>query len=437
MNIDTIEKWADWPGVNVGLRACHAGAPSVAFLDVDVLHHRAAAEILEFLRDRLRYGDFIWRVGRPPKFMVPLQVTEPVPYARSTVVEIDNQRNMVELLGIGRQAVVAGIHPVTGREYFWPADGLEDTEPAKLPLVTPTELGEILAACRKLLLRHGKPVGRQGRPIRPEAAHPKPLHELRALNPWEARNSARFVLNTDWARDDWVMWCYALRGCFGVAGEEIWLEFSAQSAKATNPATAKKIWADATQAERDGHLRSGVGTVLWVAKEEGWTPPPSPGLPPYFNGEEQDRATAVAELRSAIIQWIEQSLAYRRKRKSGAPRHAVVGGIGSGKTVVTLEMLAAMAQGRTTFYFAPTLELAAEVVAKALALGLPAVLVRGREANEKDPTRFPATCRSPTKRPYRPQIGNVYASLCKNEKSTAPITTAANGSPNGRVWRAS
>ena len=44
---------------------------------------------------------------------------------------------MVEMLGAGQQAVVAGIHPRTGHPYVWPADGLEDTEPGKLPLVTP------------------------------------------------------------------------------------------------------------------------------------------------------------------------------------------------------------------------------------------------------------------------------------------------------------
>ena len=94
--------------------ACHR-APWVAFIDVDVLHHEAAAEILELLRHRLGHGDFIWRVGQAPKFLVPVQVTEPVNRVRSTVVEIDGQRHMVELLGHGQQAVVAGIHPKTGR----------------------------------------------------------------------------------------------------------------------------------------------------------------------------------------------------------------------------------------------------------------------------------------------------------------------------------
>ena len=291
---------------------------------------------------------------------------------------------MVEMLGQGQQAVVAGIHPRTGRPYVWPADGLEQTEPAKLPLVTPADLAEILAACSKVLLRHGKAVGRKGRSIRAEfAAHPKPLHELRARDPAMAMAAAEFVVNSDWSRDDWVAWAYALRGAFGDAGKDLWLRFSAQSVKATNPATAEKVWRDATQAEIDGLLRSGAGTIIAIAKEEGWTPPPSPGLPPYFDGGEQDPAQARADLRLAIIQWVEQGLAYTGKGE--APRDAIAGAVGLGKTTVTLEVLAQLAQGTTVHFYAPTLELAAEVVAKARATGLDAVHGPGPRGQQEGP----------------------------------------------------
>ena len=54
--------------------------------------------------------------------------------------------------------------------------------------------------------------------------------------------AAEFVINTDWSRDDFVAWAYALRGAFGDAGKAIWIRFAAQSVKATNPATAEKVW---------------------------------------------------------------------------------------------------------------------------------------------------------------------------------------------------
>jgi hypothetical protein len=351
-----------------------------------------------------------------------VQVTEPVTRSRSPMVEIEGQRHMVELLGQGQQAVVAGIHPKTGYPYTWPADGLEETEPAKLPLVTPAELSEILAACSKVLLRYGKAVGRTGRSIRAEGnAQSKPVHELRARDHALALAAAEFVINNDWSRYDWVAWAYALRGAFGDAGKAIWLRFSAQSAKATNAATAEKVWADATQAERDGHLCSGAGTVIATAKDEGWTLPPSPGLPAYFDAGEQDPATASASLRLAVVQWVEQELAYDGKGE--APRDAIAGAVGLGKTTVTLQVLAQMAQGKTVHYYAPTLELGEEVVTKARRLGLDAHLIRGREANRKDPTRWPALCLKDDVAASLGRVGrNIWESLCFRKDDLGNVT---------------
>ena len=121
---ETVEGWAHWPSVNVGCRACYA-EPWVAFVDVDVPHHEASAELQEMLRRELHGGKFFWRIGNAPKFLIPVQTTEPVRRARSVVVEIAGERHMVELLGQGQQAVIAGIHPKTGRPYFWPAGDLK------------------------------------------------------------------------------------------------------------------------------------------------------------------------------------------------------------------------------------------------------------------------------------------------------------------------
>ena len=229
------------------------------------------------------------------------------------------------------------------------------------------------------------------------------------------------MVNSDWSRDDFVAWAYALRGAFGDAGKPIWIRFAAQSVKATNPATAEKVWRDATQAERDGHLRAGAGTVIAVAKEEGWTPPPLPGLPAYFDGGEQDPAQASADLRLAIMTWVEQGLAYIGKGE--APRDAIAGGVGLGKSTVTLEVLAQMAQGVTVHYYAPTLELGDEIVTKAKALGLDAVLVRGREENKKDPVRWPALCLKQDVAATLGRVGrNVWESLCRKEDDFGNVT---------------
>ena len=57
-----------------------------------------------------------------------------------------------------------------------------------------------------------------------------------------------------------------------------------------------------------------------------------------------------ADLRVAVVTWVEQGLTYTGK--GGAPRDAIAGAVGLGKTTVTLEVLAQMAQGVTVHYYA-------------------------------------------------------------------------------------
>jgi hypothetical protein len=83
-----------------------------------------------------------------------------------------------------------------------------------------------------------------------------------------------------------------------------------------------------------------------------------------------------------------------------------------------------MAQGKTVHYYAPTLELGAEVVTEATALGLSAVLIRGREANKKDPVRWPALCQKDDVTAAVARAGrNVWESLCRKEDDLGNVTT--------------
>jgi hypothetical protein len=161
-------------------------------------------------------------------------------------------------------------------------------------------------------------------------------------------------------------------------------------------------------------LESLIGWALERVPPEAGRDTPSPGLPPYFDGGEQDPAEASAALRLAVANFVEQGLAYDGKGKP--PRDAIAGGVGLGKSTVTLEVLARMARGNTVHYYAPTLELGEEIVAKARSLGLDAVLVRGREANKKDPVRWPALCVKDDVAATLGRLGwPVWESLCRTE----------------------
>ena len=114
--------------------------------------------------------------------------------------------------------------------------------------------------------------------------------------------------------------------------------------------------------------------------------------------------------------WVEQGLTYAGKGR--APRDAIAGAVGLGKTTVTLEVLAQMAQGVTVHYYSPTLELAEEIVAKAKALGLDAVLVRGREESKKDPVRWPALCQKSDVAAKLASVSNACTGAARRARSS-------------------
>ena len=141
-----------------------------------------------------------------------------------------------------------------------------------------------------------------------------------------------------------------------------------------------------------------------------------------FNGTEVPPEQALANLRVAITTWVEQALDYDGQGE--APRDAIAGAVGLGKTTVTLEVLAQLAQGKTMNFYAPTLELAAEVVSKATAIGLDAVMIRGREANKKDPARWPCQCQKADVAAVLGRVGrSVWRSLCRcKDKLTGNVS---------------
>jgi hypothetical protein len=304
----TVARWATWPGVNIGLRACHAGS-GIVYLDADILDPTAAGEVTALIRRKIGL-DALVRYGRAPKALFPVRVRDTIRKLRSTVVLINGDRCMLEVLAEGQQAAIAGIHPVTGKPYSWPLGGLEDIGPEDLPELTASEIGDFVVQASAILRRHGPEVGcNRAQRLREGGGKPRPLEELRARDETQALEAALFIRNEDWARDDWVAWAYALRGAFGDKGLEFWLDFTAQSkAKHHSAATARKVWADATKAEEEGRLCSGAGTIFKIARDEGWTPTLRADkgeelrLLPDFGPVRADRDAALAEQDAEISQ---------------------------------------------------------------------------------------------------------------------------------------
>lgn len=134
-------------GAGVGIKL---GDGLVAF-DADTMDERCAALVRNTILDVLdahgsldtEAGDILpTRIGRAPKALYLLRVSEDVPYQRIEFGE-RNERGVperVELLTAGKQFVAEGTHPKTGQPYRWTGDMLWF---ADLPIVTPTQIAEI------------------------------------------------------------------------------------------------------------------------------------------------------------------------------------------------------------------------------------------------------------------------------------------------------
>jgi hypothetical protein len=321
---EAVERWASWPGVNVGLRGCH-GDLCIVSIDADILDPAAAAQVRRALVDRLcrMTGcglDLLYRVGRAPKFAIPVRLTAPVRKFKSTIFEIGGESAVVEFIGAGGQLVIWGTHP-SGKPYEWPLDGPGDIDPAALPLITPDQLQELKGLVEAELAKFGTARGGRHGGIRlgnePVA---QPLEALLAIDPFEAAAAAQALQNHELHYDDWIARGYAICGALGPKeGRDLFWLFSSRSEK-FNEKTTRQAWAGIVRAVRGPGIRSGWKALYGYAKLDGWMPPPHPAqalidrivaehrkeqekpLPvlPGFPEPRQDVEAAVAELKADI-----------------------------------------------------------------------------------------------------------------------------------------
>src|SRR4051794_30191671 len=77
----TVEGWAAWPGVGIGMRGCYGGT-DVAFIDADILDEEAAGEGQRLIRQRI--GDPApLRGGQAPKAAHPIRGAGPAAHPQT------------------------------------------------------------------------------------------------------------------------------------------------------------------------------------------------------------------------------------------------------------------------------------------------------------------------------------------------------------------
>ncbi len=109
--LDDVRQWAIHDQASFGLRA--ARFPGV---DIDCTDESLAKVIADFMQAKL--GPAPVRVGRPPKKLLMYRTDKPFGRMRLWI-KTSSGEHLVEILGLGQQYLVHGLHPSTQLPYKW------------------------------------------------------------------------------------------------------------------------------------------------------------------------------------------------------------------------------------------------------------------------------------------------------------------------------
>jgi hypothetical protein len=155
---EIIQGWERFPGTGVLTRK----NPTI---DIDILDEDVAKDLEEFTRGFFNgKGQLLCRVGQPPKRAF-LFRTE-VPFAKLVekfiapgrkFIDQDGKEHVhkLEILGVGQQLVVDGIHPDTGKPYTWPGPAPWDVPATELIALTQGQARAWLDEATALLVKRG------------------------------------------------------------------------------------------------------------------------------------------------------------------------------------------------------------------------------------------------------------------------------------------
>lgn len=258
----SIDEW----GANVGLLADHFPA-----VDIDVEHEVLAKVVRKFCDDVLGWGPTRYSSGN--RMLVMYRTDQPFPRA-AIKLTYEGQAHTVEVLGRGRQYLIAGTHP-SGNPYRWQVPLTEYT-PEDLTLITEIQIAELFEALEEALTPRGVTVERVGRS--PMEITPPPPEELLAPSIEELRALVARLPNDYPDRDTYIGIGHAIKAAAGPEYEtealEIYQEWASRWADGHNdPETVERDFASFRppfrigwpQLEREAYTRA---QELLRAREE-------------------------------------------------------------------------------------------------------------------------------------------------------------------------
>ena len=129
-------------------RARNTGIPTrhVPTLDLDIEDPEAADAVEETVRDWFEgRGTMVTRFGNAPRRAFLFQTDAPFSKMTRKFVAPNGDHHQIELLSDGQQIVVGGVHPNTGKHYWWAGDRGPDTVPREeLPKLSEQEAAAVL-----------------------------------------------------------------------------------------------------------------------------------------------------------------------------------------------------------------------------------------------------------------------------------------------------
>lgn len=211
--LSDVEKWVG-DGANTGLRA-----DNFPGLDIDV-NDPELADLIQNLAVGM-LGDAAVRTGRAPKRLLVYRASEPFSRMRLWF-EKDGVRQLVEVLGVGNQYIVAGTHPATMQPYTWSAmpDPIAHTR---------ADFDRFFDELAKVLDMLGFDVEREGDGRVRERAAAGVQSSLLAPSMDVLREAVALTPNEYETRDEWIRYGIAIRAACGDNFEEgyaLWADFS-------------------------------------------------------------------------------------------------------------------------------------------------------------------------------------------------------------------
>jgi hypothetical protein len=212
-------------GASIGLRS-----RSFPGIDCDVENDVYAAELRELITEILG-ATSPYRVGRPPKFLIPCNTTAPFQKRKIRLTTADgSDAGAIEFLADGQQYLVAGIHPNTGKPYAWhhgeQHGGIEVlaeyVQRAQLPELTAEMIDQqLIPAITRWAERHGilaqtSAAQERGPRKRPQTAERTADQEaLRAPSIDALREAMALIPNDERDWDRYVRFAAAIRAAAG------------------------------------------------------------------------------------------------------------------------------------------------------------------------------------------------------------------------------